>query len=388
MTRTAIASRQHAISLARAPIPFRSNPVGRAYPLVAWLALIGLILPPQEVYFIAGANFTGGRLCVLLLFFPALFMFLQKGRRVLLCDLFAFATAAWMIGAALYVSGLASLGSAAAAESLEFIGGYLVARGFFWRPSAQDKFIRVLKILSITAIVLSMADSISGRWIVHDTLAAVLQVAPPGPVYREGLVRATSTFDHPILLGAFCSLAIPIFLYTEDTALRRISYVGISLIGCAVTLSSAALISALIAISAYIYDRIMRQFPWRWAAFWGVILAFFVALFLTSNRPFGWLISHLTLDPQTGYFRLLIWDAGLAQIDQAPWAGAAFVFKSEILNNSVDLVWLLLALRFGIPASILLLLTNIAAFWPIKNPKNDSTTCISSRCAVHSRWSL
>jgi hypothetical protein len=373
MTRTAIASRQHAISLARAPIGVRSNPAGPAYPLVAWLALIGLILPPPELHIIAGANFTGGRLCVILLFFPALYMFLQKGRKVLLSDLFALATAAWIIATSIYVSGLASLGSAAAAEALEFIGAYLIARAFFWEPAAQSTFIRVLGVLTITVVVLAIADSISGRWIVHNALAALVQVTPPGALYRENMIRATSTFDHPILLGAFCSIVIPIFLYSEQKALRRMIYVSFCLVGSILTLSSAALISSAIAIGAYIYDGMMKKLPWRWAAFWGVILAFFVALFLMSNRPFGWLISHLTLDPHTGYYRILIWDLALAQIEQAPWAGAAFnAFKSEILNTTVDSVWLVLALRFGVPAVIFLILTNVAAVWPTKKPKNNS----------------
>jgi hypothetical protein len=136
------------------------------------------------------------------------------------------------------------------------------------------------------------------------------------------------------------------------------------------TLSSAALMSASIAITAYTYDRTMRRFSWRWSLFWAVIIGFFVGLFSMSNSPLGWIFTHLTLDPQTGYYRLLIWEAALAQIDQAPYTGVAFnLFNNEILDNTVDSVWLVLALRFGIPAIILLCLTNVAALWPVRRTK-------------------
>ena len=331
----------------------------------ACVALIGIIMPSQVQLFVGEAKFTGARIGVILLFFPAIFMWCQRGRRAVWTDFFACATAAWMIVAAVSTGGWGSLPSAAGAETLEFIGGYIIARGFFFEPTALDSFIRVLRAFAIVAIFLALADTVSGRWITQDIAGAIFHVSPPGPVYREGIVRATSTFDHPILFGTFCSLVAAVLLYSTLSSLRRIVSVGLCFLGCLLSLSSAALISFFIVLALYIYDRLMSRYSWRWHVVWLGLTAFLGALFLLSNHPIGWLLSHLTLDPQSGYFRLLIWDAAFIKIGQSPLTGFGFnLLNHEILDTTVDSVWLLSSLRFGVPMIVLLLLTNVSALWP------------------------
>jgi hypothetical protein len=353
--------------------PTKSGPhaVRGANPLAAWLALIGLIVPAEMSLAPAGIAFTPGRIGLLLLLFPALFALCKMGRRLLLSDLFVCATGAWMMGAAAYVSGLGALWSAPGAESLEFLASYLTARAFFFGPAALTKFIRVLKLLAIVVIVLAMADFISGRLIVHDTVAAIVGAKPPPPDYRLNMVRATSTFEHSILLGAFCSLVAAMLLYWERDALRRALWVGLCFSGCIMSLTSAGLLSFLIVLALYTYDRSMSQYPWRWSALLIVLAAFFSVLFLAANAPIGWVISHLTFDPESGYFRILIWDAALVYITQAPLAGYAFnLLHHDILDHTVDSVWLVSSLRYGVPMIIFLFLANVAAFLPTRTFKN------------------
>ena len=335
----------------------------------AWLALIGLLFPAWEMtVYIAGAKFTAGRLGVALLFIPALAVLCQH-RRLVLTDLFAFLTASWMLVAAVSVGGRSSI-SSAGAESLEFIAGYLAARVFFATPAALDTFIRVLKALTVVVIVLAMADSISGRWIAHDLAASLLGTVPLGPVFRGDMIRATSTFDHPILFGVFCGLVAAILLFWERNTLRRIFYVGLCLVGVILSQSSAALMCFTLALAAYTYDRSLRNVPSRWTIFWTIVGILLTFLFLLSRNPIGWIISHLTLDPATGYFRLLIWTAALDRISENPLTGYAIeLFDQQILDNTVDSVWLVMALRFGAPTIVFLFLANITACFPQKQFK-------------------
>jgi hypothetical protein len=79
----------------------------------------------------------------------------------------------------------------------------------------------------------------------------------------------------------------------------------------------------------------------------------------------GWVLTHLTFDPESGYFRYLIWERGLAFIDKAPLAGYSFnLLHDDILDSTVDSVWLVSALRYGIPMIIFLFLANFAAALP------------------------
>lgn len=331
----------------------------------AWLALIGLVLPAWELtIYVAGAKFTAGRMGVALLFVPALAMLCRSGRRLVLPDLFAFLTATWILIAAIVADGTGSL-SSAGAESLEFIAGYVVARAFFATPAALNSFVRVLKVLTIVAIVLAMADSISGRWVAHDLAASVLGTLPLSPVFRDEMIRATSTFDHPILFGVFCGLVAAILLFSEKTAQRRVFYVGLCFTGCVLSQSSAALMCFMLVLAAYTYDRLMRNIPSRWTVFWTIVGTALALLFLLSNNAIGWIISHLTLSPETGYYRLLIWNAAVDKISASPVVGYAIdLFNLQILDATVDSVWLVMGLRFGVPTIVFLFLANVTACLP------------------------
>jgi O-antigen ligase len=139
----------------------------------------------------------------------------------------------------------------------------------------------------------------------------------------------------------------------------------VSGIGVLLSLSSSGIMALAIGITAYAYDRLLRRFWWRWPVFWLAISAAGSAIFVISNNPVGWIISHLTLQPDSGYFRLLIWDAAFIQISLSPLTGYSFnSFGDYFLDNTVDSVWLVFALRFGIPTIVLLILMNITALLP------------------------
>ncbi|WP_253706012.1 O-antigen ligase [Bradyrhizobium sp. WD16] len=280
--------------------------------------------------------------------------------------------AAWMLVAASATAGMGSLASPAA-ESLQFLFSYIVGRAFFFRPPALNTFIRVLKILTIAMILIAAAENIAGRWLAHEAAASIFGTTPLGAVFRGNTIRATSTLDHPILFGVFCALVNAILLLWERSAGRRLLFSVICLAGCVLSQSSAALMAYVLGVAAYVYDRQMRQTPARWTIFWVLFGGAIGAVFLVTEHPIGWLVSHLTLDPETGYYRMLIWDAALERIGQSPLTGYSFqLFNENILDSTVDCVWLVEALRFGIPASAFLFLANMAAIWPAGRRKAPS----------------
>jgi hypothetical protein len=338
----------------------------RANTLAVCLALIGLIIPAAEVQiFIGGAKLTVGRLCIVLLLLPAIFALLERNRRLLLSDFFASATAIWIVVAAVYTDGTESL-SSAAAEGIEFFGGYLVARAFFFGPVALRKFLSVLKVLAFASIVLAVADNVTGRLITHDTFASILHVDPVKYQDRMGIVRATSTFDHAILFGTFCAVVAAMLLYSETNVMRRIFWVGLCLFGAILSLSSSSLMAFAIMLATYTYGALTRQFPWRWWACWIVFTAFVLVVMVVTNDPLGWILSHLTLEPESGYFRLLEWNTAFYQISLSPWTGFAFFDFGFVELQSVDCVWLALSLRFGLPTIVFLVLANVTSLLPIK----------------------
>jgi hypothetical protein len=327
-------------------------------------ALAGVVLPSGlQISLGPGVTFTPGRIGAALLFFPAVVVLCKKGRHFVSCDFLALATAAWMIVASIASVGVSEI-PAAGGDALDFLGGYLISRAYCFGRPALDTFIRVLKIFAIIVIILAMADTISGRPIVHNTIVPWDEIWLEGQM-RNGWVRAMSTFNHPILFGAFCALTAAILLYWEKTLLRRSVAAGLCFLGCILSLSSAALMAFSIILAAFTYDQLLRRYSWRWSAFWIIMVMLIFVVFAAAAHPLNWVLSHLTIDPQTGYYRKLIWDVALTYIAQSPLIGYAYhQLNNFILDNSVDCIWLVLSLRFGVPMFVLFFLTNVAAFFP------------------------
>lgn len=349
----------------------QSNDRGRRYRLAVWLSLIGVLLPTAELSIRLGVNFPPGRLCMVLLFFPAIFTLLSKAYRPAWTDAFVIATVGWIIVASVYEKGTETLLTAAGGESFEFLAAYAVGRAFFGHAESLKTFIQVLKRIAVFLLILALADRISGQWITQDSLASLVNVVPLGAVYREGVVRATATLDHPILMGAFFSLILPLFLYSSESRLVRVLFLFVSLMGAFLSLSSSALLACLMILAAYLYDQLLKNFPMRWPLFWILLSATTCVIFLMANAPLSWMITHLTLDPQTGYFRYLIWNAAIERISQAPMVGLITdQSNNHILDTTVDCVWLAHALRFGIPMIAFLFMANITAIWPSGASRN------------------
>jgi hypothetical protein len=169
------------------------------------------------------------------------------------------------------------------------------------------------------------------------------------------------------LYGTFCVVAGAIFLYSERSVLRQVLYTGGCFFGCVLSMSSAPLISFVIVVSVYSYDRIMRRYPWRWHVLVIGLCALLAVVFGVANKPVSWIVSHLTLDPSTGYFRVATWDSAFYYIGLSPYVGFGFeaygIIGDFFGNASVDTVWLALALRFGIPTIVFLFFANVTTFY-------------------------
>ena len=100
------------------------------------------------------------------------------------------------------------------------------------------------------------------------------------------------------------------------------------------------------------------------------IFGFIVTSFVVLNDPISAIIGHLTFDPETGFFRVATWTFGLEQVALSPivgWGLTSYTGTSDLValyvGKSVDTLWLLLMIRFGVPVVVLLLLTIFIPFF-------------------------
>jgi hypothetical protein len=118
------------VSVGRATQLQDQHGYNRKYALVAWLSLIGALLPARELGINAGVNLTPRPDLSDRVVPPALLNLLSRSPRVTWSDFFALATVARILLAACYTKGAEALLSAAGGESLEFLGAYMVGRAF------------------------------------------------------------------------------------------------------------------------------------------------------------------------------------------------------------------------------------------------------------------
>lgn len=328
----------------------------RQYSLVIWVTLIGIFFPQVGIS-LDVINVTTGRFVVILLLVPALIILLKRERNRVASDFFAVALAAWMLGSS-YLNG--GFRPYVGAEALEFLGAYLVGRAFVFGPSNLQTFVIALRRITVVLIALALVDLLSGRNITMEIFGIMSEKVSTGN-YRMGLIRASSVFEGAEHYGTFCVAAASIFFYSER-GIRRVLYVGLSFFGCALSLSSGPFMGLAIVTAVFCYDRILKQYSWRWKALVTTVAGFMFAIFLIADHPLEQIIVHLTLDPGTGFFRIGTWYTALPLIDQSPFIGHGFSQidasgDAAIFLSSVDCLWLVEALRYGLPAVILLILT-------------------------------
>jgi hypothetical protein len=87
--------------------------------------------------------------------------------------------------------------------------------------------------------------------------------------------------------------------------------------------------------------------------------------FCLTAHPLSWILSHLTLDPSDRIFSYNDLGCSVDHITQSPVIGYAYqLLNNGILDGTVDSIWLVISLRFGVPMLILFFLANVAAFFP------------------------
>ncbi|WP_370113998.1 O-antigen ligase family protein [Bradyrhizobium sp. USDA 329] len=318
-------------------------------------------MPSYMTIYVGGAKFIPARIVIVLLLVPALTELFQRSRWLRASDFFVCAASAWMLAAVLETD---QGWSSAAALILEFSGGYFVARSYFFGRRGLEAFVRVLKPVTAGIVAVAVLEHLTQ----HNVVAALMGLPSTGYEYRYGLLRATSTFPHAILYGSFCAVAGAVFLYSERSFFGRSLYCGLCLFGCVLAMSSAPLMAFGIVLSVYCYDQLLLGCRWRWHALVASLFTLLGVVFLVANKPISWIVANLTLDPATGYFRVATWESAGYYIDLSPYVGYGFgsyASPDDFFGNaSVDSVWLTLALRFGIPLVVFILLANITAFLP------------------------
>lgn len=181
---------------------------------------------------------------------------------------------------------------------------------------------------------------------------------------RLGLMRSQGPFPHPILAGVF--LATFISLYWMSGLHRLPRYIGVfAALLSFFTVSAGTLMALVLSATLLIYNWLTERITnLTWGLFFAVSAIFvFAAELGTNSGSFRLIIRYASFNSDSGSNRVNIWKYGSQSVAEHPWFGIGYGdwIRAQWMGESVDNFWLLLAMRFGLPAFCLIFLAMIIA---------------------------
>lgn len=374
---------QNAAQRSATPRPTRSvrQPMVNASPAtnrtVLLLFMISMCIP--YIFYIGSLLMTPYRLFMLIMIVPLTFNWLSGlSGRFRMTDLWVVLFLVWHAIAMLVVHGASHI-EFIGITTIETFGPYVLARRHIrsWEDLAYIGrcMFWILLILIPAAVIESNTEfrifyeffimiGDSYGWLDNDP--------------RMGMFRAQTVFEHPILYGMFAACAFSFLYYLprgdqKSAGMRR---AWVSPAAAFFSFSTGAYLVIIGQVGLMLWDWIMRSLKGRWMMLIGLVVAAYVTVDLLSNRtPFEVFITYLTLNPGTGYWRVSIFIHGMENVWAYPIFGNGLNdwFRPWWMHSaSVDNLFLVLAMRSGIPGFLFFALLYVSAILSTSRPKLDS----------------
>jgi hypothetical protein len=114
------------------------------------------------------------------------------------------------------------------------------------------------------------------------------------------------------------------------------------------------------------WQRVLGRVQGRWAALFTLFAVTYVAIDLFSTKtPFHVFINNFTFSRQSAYNRILIFEFGTAEVARHPVFGIGLGDweRPVWMSDSMDNFWLVIAVRYGLPALAFLLALLLGLVW-------------------------
>ncbi|MCY2954905.1 MAG: O-antigen ligase family protein [Planctomycetota bacterium] len=319
-------------------------------PLPALLLLLALLFPTNTSFYVGTLRLTAYRLVLLVFFFPCVVALLSRQcGRVRWCDVLMIGHVLWAMLALIVVHGPVQGLQSGGIYIVEGLGTYLLARRHIRDASSFRGLVKVWTLIVVLLSLVTVPEAITGY---HFMQPEAKQIGR-----RMGLERAYGPFDHPILLGVFCSSILGLSWYVLSSTLGRWLRLAAVIVSAAMSVSSGAVACLVTQSVGIIWDGLTRTINRRWWHLFIILALMYVAVDCYSNRtPMTIALYYLTFNADTAYGRILIWDCGTAEVQRHPFFGIGNNSWEHPtwISDSVDNFWLCTTMMYGLPAILML----------------------------------
>jgi hypothetical protein len=323
------------------------------------LFFLGMMLPTSVGITAGGLRLSAFRVVLIVMFLPMLVQLLS-GRRVQAnvfdalvlghCMLALMSLIAW--------GGLQQGIESGGIYIVEFAGAWLMGRVYIRSHADFRAFARAFVLTVVGMLAFTLPEALTSVHILHDGLAAISGGAPaPFIEPRMGLERTFGPFDHPILYGVFSAAAFSMawFVVAERRLTNFRGMAQVLGVGLATFLSASGGPYVVLMMQGFVavWERLFRGIRGRWLMLMGLFALVYLAIDLFSNRtPFHVFVTYFTFSTQSAYNRILLFDYGTAEVMRHPFLGIGLGdwTRPVWMSDSMDNFWLLIAMRYGLPA--------------------------------------
>lgn len=261
----------------------------------------------------------------------------------------------------------------AGVTSIEFFGGYLVARASIRNRASFGGLCQWLGIMIALTIIPALWEVFTGTAIVMALIDTIPGVQSVGDGYftRINLQRVQVIFQHPILYGLVCSTGISLVFVSlkgELSESHRLILTIILSLCTFLSLSSGALLAMVLQFFMITWYWALKRFESRWLILLIVIVLAYIAIdFLSTRTPIRVFLTYATFSAHTAYFRLYIFEWGMVNVWNNPMLGLGFKewVRPSWMGSSVDNFWLLTTMRYGIPCFLSIAGAYLILIWRV-----------------------
>lgn len=343
---------------------------------------IVLLLPIELSLYLGPLLMTPTRIFFIAVFLPVTVAFLSQVK-LRSYDLLIVFFAGWTAMAEFIKRGGTAGIEAGGTVILEVFVVYALARVAIRSHGHITALVPILFWVIVFLALLAVPEAMLKIRFLHDGVAAVT-----GFEYyisddeRLGMLRAASSFEHPILFGLFCASALSFVWYLSRSAIEGILRAIPILVGSFFALSSAGLLVFAVQIIFITLERWSRGIRQRAKLIMGGLAGAFIFLELASDRgPFGLMASYLTFNPHTAYYRMLQFEFAQDDILRSPIIGiiAANWTRPHWMTASIDNHWVFQSLKGGLPSTLALMLAIILVIRAVFKAPDEAVGTLHAR---------
>ena len=332
-------------------------------PVVVALFFLGMMLPTSVSVSAGGLRLSVFRVVLLVMFVPMVLTLLSGKRgKITLFDGLALGHAFWALLALIAWGGLRQGIESGGIYIVEFLGAYLVGRLYIRTYEDFAAFARFFVATVCILLIFTIPEALTSVHILHDSIARAMG-GPMAPFIeqRMGLERTFGPFDHPILYGVFSASAFSLayFVVAEKrlTNWRGMAMVVGVALATFLSASGGPYVVLMMQIFVAGWERVLGKIHGRWKMLCGLFGLVYLAIDLFSNRtPFHVFVTYFTFSTTSAYNRILIFEYGSAEVVRNPIFGIGLGdwIRPVWMSDSMDNFWLLIAVRYGLPAWLML----------------------------------